>query len=60
VNLRAPNDDPDPDPPSESPLSNGLHVAPADAIIPTALSTILQKMTGLFVSRLSEEEREGR
>jgi hypothetical protein len=29
-------------------------------MIPTALSTILQKMTGLFVNRLSEREMEGR
>jgi hypothetical protein len=59
IYLRAP-EDPDPDPPSESPRSSGLHVAPAEAIIPTALSTILQKMTGLFVNRLSEREMEGR
>jgi hypothetical protein len=52
-------EEPDPEN-TESPLSSGFHVDPAAAINATELSTILQKITGLFVNRLSDSEMEGR
>jgi hypothetical protein len=49
-----------PDEPNESPLTSGFHVEPAVAIIPRALSMVLQRTMGLFRNRFSARESWGR